>query len=61
MNYFIDLKLNKKLQQGNKELGEYSILIKEDGRMSACYDLIHEHTKDKRPQNRYTLCEGITS
>jgi len=35
----IDVAKGQSLQKGKKEIGDYSVLIKADGVMSACYDL----------------------
>lgn len=35
----IDVANGQTLQKGKKEIGDYSVLIKADGVMSACYNL----------------------
>jgi len=46
----IDLQSNKIIKQGKKDIGSYSILVKEDNLLSVLYDLTVDSLRDKRLQ-----------
>ena len=47
----IDVKAKKVLRSGSKEIGDYCIMILEDDRLQASYDLTVDSLREKRLQS----------